>query len=42
MAVIITVIITKNWGFLGNPDPQLAGQDDLRARDQYCSCGESE
>lgn len=28
--------------FVGNPDPKLAGEDDLRAGDQYCSCGESE
>lgn len=29
-------------GFAGNPDPQLAGEDDLRAGDQYRSCGASE
>lgn len=28
--------------FAGHPDAQLAGEDELRAGDKYCSRGESE
>lgn len=38
----VKIIYSHIWNTAGNPDPQLASQDDLRAGDQHCSCGESE
>lgn len=36
------VTLRNPFIFAGHPDAQLAGEDELRAGDQYRSCGESE